>query len=43
MHTLPLATLLSLCIHSFTEGMPFADPAVSADLPFAGNGYGGGR
>jgi zinc and cadmium transporter len=33
-HTLPLATLLSLCLHSFTEGMPFADPRVSGDLPF---------
>ncbi len=33
-HTLPLATLLSLCLHSFTEGLPFADPVVSANLPF---------
>lgn len=33
-HTLPLATLLSLCLHSFTEGLPFADPAVRGNLPF---------
>jgi zinc and cadmium transporter len=33
-HTLPLATLLSLCAHSFTEGLPFADPAVRGNLPF---------
>ncbi|MBZ0207127.1 MAG: ZIP family metal transporter [Flavobacteriales bacterium] len=32
--TLPLATLLSLVVHSFTEGMPFADPRVGGDLPF---------
>ncbi len=31
---LPVLTLLSLCIHSFVEGMPFADPAVSADGHF---------
>jgi zinc and cadmium transporter len=31
---LPLLTLLSLCIHSFTEGIPFADPDVHGDLPF---------
>lgn len=31
---LPLITLLSLCLHSFTEGMPFADPDVAGDLPF---------
>ncbi len=31
---LPLATLLSLCLHSFAEGMPFADPKVAGDLPF---------
>lgn len=31
---LPLMTLLSLCIHSFVEGMPFADPTVASDLPF---------
>ena len=39
MHTssgraLPLLTLLSLCLHSFTEGMPFADARVHTDLPF---------
>ena len=33
-HTLPLMTLLSLCLHSFTEGLPFADAAVRANLPF---------
>ena len=31
---LPLLTLLSLCIHSFAEGMPFADPDVSGDVHF---------
>jgi zinc and cadmium transporter len=31
---LPLVTLLSLCIHSFTEGMPFADPDVAGDVYF---------
>lgn len=33
-HTLPLATLLSLCLHSFAEGIPFADPRVNGNLPF---------
>lgn len=33
-HTLPFTTMLSLCVHSFTEGMPFADPAVRANLSF---------
>lgn len=33
-HTLPLVTLLSLFIHSFTEGMPFADPRVGGDTVF---------
>lgn len=33
-HTLPLTTLLSLCLHSFAEGMPFADPAVRGNLSF---------
>ena len=32
--TLPIVTLLSLFIHSFTEGMPFADPRVGGDIPF---------
>ncbi len=32
--TLPIVTLLSLFVHSFTEGMPFADPRVGGDLPF---------
>lgn len=32
--TLPIVTLLSLFVHSFTEGMPFADPRVSGDIPF---------
>lgn len=31
---LPLVTLFSLCLHSFAEGMPFADPKVAGDLPF---------
>ncbi len=31
---LPLLTLLSLCIHSFAEGMPFADPDVAGDVHF---------
>ncbi|MBM3347473.1 MAG: zinc/iron permease [Betaproteobacteria bacterium] len=31
---LPWATLASLCLHSFTEGMPFADERVAGDLPF---------
>lgn len=33
-HALPLLTLLSLCIHSFAEGMPFADPDVAGDPHF---------
>ena len=33
-HTLPLMTLLSLCLHSFAEGLPFADAAVRGNLPF---------
>ena len=33
-HALPLATLLSLCVHSFTEGIPFADPRVGGDIAF---------
>lgn len=32
--TLPLAVLLSLCVHSFTEGLPFADAAVRSNWPF---------
>lgn len=32
--TLPFITLLSLFIHSFTEGMPFADPRVGGDVAF---------
>jgi zinc and cadmium transporter len=31
---LPFLTLASLCIHSFAEGMPFADPEVAANMPF---------
>ena len=31
---LPFVTLASLCIHSFTEGMPFADPRVGGDTAF---------
>lgn len=33
-HGLPLATLLSLCVHSFTEGVPFADRQVGGDVVF---------
>jgi zinc transporter ZupT len=33
-HALPLTTLASLCIHSFMEGLPFADPAVRGNGPF---------
>ena len=33
-HTLPTVTLLSLFIHSFTEGIPFADPRVGGDTAF---------
>lgn len=31
---LPLITLFSLCLHSFAEGIPFADPGVATDMPF---------
>ncbi len=31
---LPWLTLASLCLHSFTEGMPFADESVAGDTPF---------
>ena len=31
---LPLVTMASLCIHSFVEGVPFADPQVSGNLHF---------
>jgi zinc transporter ZupT len=31
---LPLATLASLFVHSFVEGMPFADPRVGGDAAF---------
>lgn len=31
---LPLVTLMSLFVHSFTEGMPFADPRVGGDWAF---------
>lgn len=31
---IPLIMLASLCLHSFVEGMPFADAKVSGDLPF---------
>ncbi|MBK9177099.1 MAG: ZIP family metal transporter [Flavobacteriales bacterium] len=33
-HALPLLTLASLCLHSFTEGMPFADATVARNMPF---------
>ncbi len=32
--SLPLVTLFSLFVHSFTEGMPFADPRVGGDAAF---------
>lgn len=32
--TLPLITLISLFVHSFSEGMPFADPRVGGDIAF---------
>ncbi len=32
--SLPLVTLFSLFVHSFTEGMPFADPRVGGDVAF---------
>ncbi len=31
---LPLVTLMSLCLHSYAEGIPFADPAVAGNIPF---------
>lgn len=31
---MPLATLASLCVHSFVEGIPFADATVASNLPF---------
>jgi len=31
---LPMVTLLSLCLHSYAEGIPFADPEVAGDIPF---------
>ena len=31
---LPWITLLSLCLHSYTEGIPFADPEVAGNVPF---------
>lgn len=33
-NALPTATLASLFIHSFVEGMPFADPRVGGDIAF---------
>jgi zinc and cadmium transporter len=30
----PLITLTSLCVHSFAEGMPFAEPHVAGDVHF---------
>ncbi len=33
-YALPWATLASLCLHSFTEGMPFADERIAGDIPF---------
>lgn len=32
--TLPVATLMGLCLHSFLEGIPFADARVVGHLPF---------
>lgn len=31
---LPWITLLSLCLHSYAEGIPFADPKVAGNVPF---------
>jgi zinc and cadmium transporter len=31
---LPFITLASLCLHSFAEGMPFADAEVAGNMPF---------
>ena len=31
---LPVVTLASLCLHSYAEGIPFADPEVAGDIPF---------
>jgi len=31
---MPLVTLFSLCLHSYAEGIPFADPDVAGDVPF---------
>ncbi|HOP43051.1 MAG: ZIP family metal transporter [Flavobacteriales bacterium] len=31
---LPMATLLSLCLHAFVEGVPFAEPRIADDVPF---------
>jgi zinc transporter ZupT len=33
-HALPWITLGSLCLHSFAEGMPFADADVAGNVPF---------
>ncbi len=33
-NTLPAVTLFSLFVHSFTEGIPFADPRVGGDTAF---------
>lgn len=33
-HALPWVMLASLSIHSFVEGLPFADPDIHGDLPF---------
>ncbi|QQR86833.1 MAG: ZIP family metal transporter [Flavobacteriales bacterium] len=32
---LPAAVLVSLCLHAFIEGVPFAEPEVANDMPFA--------
>lgn len=31
---LPWITLFSLCLHSYAEGIPFADPEVAGNVPF---------
>jgi zinc and cadmium transporter len=33
---MPWLTLFSLCVHAFVEGIPFADPKVSGNIPFLG-------
>ncbi|MCB9167748.1 MAG: ZIP family metal transporter [Flavobacteriales bacterium] len=32
--TLPLVTLIGLCVHAFVEAVPFAAPTIAMDIPF---------